>query len=299
MKINKHRKITIIGVGKVGYALLNKFLDCNYNISFAVEKSQKLLNKIKREQKNIIIKNKITPEIINSTDVIIISVKDDEIETLCKHLKKFDCDFKDKIIFHTSGVLSSKTLAKYFRNKNNIGSLQPVQTFNKHDITQKDKISNSYILLEGGKNFLEYAKKVCKDFNSKFLLVNEKEKRYFHIISVFASNYLTAYFDLICGSKLIKKLSGKEIFDILKPLILTTIDNIDNSKEFYEALSGPIERGDVKTIKKHISELEKKNIVLYLLYKSFGFHTVSLALKKKSIDLDTAERIKNFIFYEK
>lgn len=300
MKVDKNIKIAIVGLGKVGYALLNKLLDCGYYIYSAVERSNKLIKKIKKEQKyNIIIKKSLNFEDLNNSDVIIISVKDDEIESVCEQLKKYKKKLADKIIFHTSGTLSSKLLTKYFNNKNNAGSFQPVQSFNVHSIKQKDKFINSYILLEGGRNFLTFAKKVCKSFNSKYLVANEREKRLFHIISVFASNYLVTYINELCNGHRIKKLSPKKVYDVIKPLIKNTLENIEKSKYFYEALSGPIERGDISTIKTHLNELKSINITLYILYKLLGFHTIELALKKKSINSKTATKIRNVLLDEK
>lgn len=299
MRVNKNLNVTIIGLGKVGYAMLNKLLDCGYHIYAGIEKSNKLIEKIKKEQKNITIKKSLNLENVNNSDIIIISVKDDEIESVCKQLKKYKKELADKIIFHTSGTLSSELLTKYFNNKNNAGSFQPVQSFNVHSLKQKDKFINSYILLEGGKNFLRFAKKVCKSFNSKYLVVNEQEKRLFHIISVFASNYLVTYINELCNGYRIKKLSGKKVYNVIRPLITNTLDNIEKSEYFYEALSGPIERGDINTIKKHLNELKSMNITLYILYKLLGFHTIELALKKKSINSKIAAKIRSVLLDEK
>ncbi len=293
----REKRITIIGIGKVGYALLNKLLDNDYNLYSAVEKSLNIYKKIKREQKKIILYKEIKKEIIFDSDVIIIAVKDDEIENICKILKGFRINLQNKIIFHTSGVLSSGVISKYLKNETNSGSFQPVQTFNSHSINQKEKFHNSYILLEGGRNFLKYAKKVCNDINAKYLIVDKKQKRFFHITSVFASNYLVTYFDLIFNNYLTKYFSNKKIFNVLKPLILSTIDNIDLSDNFYDALSGPIERGDFNTIRRHLQDLKVTNKELYKLYKFFGHKTIKLALKKKSINKHKAIKIENLFDY--
>ncbi len=294
----REKKISIIGLGKVGYALLNRLLESKYNIYSAIEISKNIFLKVKKEQRKLFLKSEITSEVINNSDVIIISVKDDEIESICEKIKSLNINVNGKIIFHTSGVLSSKIISKYFKNSKYSGSFQPIQTFNKHSRELKNKFNNIYILIEGGTNYLEYAKQICRDIKCMPIIVNENQKRLFHITSVFASNYLIAYLEFICDNYLKKNYKSKMIFKIVKPLIISTIDNIDKSKEFYDALSGPIERGDINTINKHLEELKNLNTELYSFYKFLGMRTINLALKKKSIDNKTALKIKKLFKYD-
>ena len=65
----------------------------------------------------------------------------------------------------------------------------------------------------------------------------------------------------------------------LSPLIQKTITNIDQLGTS-GALTGPIARGDVNTIKMHLNALNKTDPKLAQLYKQLGDWTVQLAVQK-------------------
>ena len=81
-----------------------------------------------------------------------------------------------------------------------------------------------------------------------------------------------------------------EIFDIYEPLIRTTINNI-GSKGVLNSLTGPVERNDYKTIELHLMNLKEMNRSLLDFYIYMGKETTKLALIKKSITKDEAEKL--------
>ena len=68
----------------------------------------------------------------------------------------------------------------------------------------------------------------------------------------------------------------KTVFEAMGPLISKNADNIVR-KGTIEALTGPIERGDVQTVEKHMSVLSGEEL---LLYKSLARRTLRLAKEK-------------------
>ena len=70
-----------------------------------------------------------------------------------------------------------------------------------------------------------------------------------------------------------------------------TINNIDNIG-LPNCLTGPIARGDLGTIERHLSALEAKNPSLLTTYKELGLQTIPIALAKGKINEHKAEEIK-------
>ncbi|MCK4777725.1 MAG: DUF2520 domain-containing protein, partial [Actinomycetia bacterium] len=64
-----------------------------------------------------------------------------------------------------------------------------------------------------------------------------------------------------------------------KPLLEGTFRNIEN-RGVTESLTGPIQRGDEETIKKHLKAVEKKLPERLDVYKVMGRLTAEVALKK-------------------
>ena len=65
----------------------------------------------------------------------------------------------------------------------------------------------------------------------------------------------------------------------LLPLIQGTVNNIENIG-IPRALTGPISRGDLSTIVKHLECLEEMAPELMKLYSWLGFYTTQIAMEK-------------------
>ena len=76
----------------------------------------------------------------------------------------------------------------------------------------------------------------------------------------------------------------------LLPLLKGTLSNIENVG-LPNCLTGPIARGDLGTIRKHIDALEKENPSFLGTYKELGLQTIPIALAKGKIDLQRAKEL--------
>ena len=75
------------------------------------------------------------------------------------------------------------------------------------------------------------------------------------------------------------------------PLLKGTINNIDNIG-LPDCLTGPIARGDLGTISRHLNALEAKSPTLLHTYKELGLQTVPIALAKGKVDENRADEMK-------
>jgi len=73
----------------------------------------------------------------------------------------------------------------------------------------------------------------------------------------------------------------------LMPLLRGTLSNIENVG-LPNCLTGPIARGDLGTITRHLEALEKGSSSLLDIYKELGLQTVPIALAKGKIDSQSA-----------
>lgn len=83
----------------------------------------------------------------------------------------------------------------------------------------------------------------------------------------------------------------------LMPLIVGTINNIENIG-IPKALTGPIARGDLSTIIKHLNSLEEMAPELMKLYSWLGFYTAQIALQKGTIDNKAMEEFQQIFVQE-
>ena len=95
---------------------------------------------------------------------------------------------------------------------------------------------------------------------------------------------------------LIKKagISEEDAFAVLKPLVEGTLLNIEKAG-VHKALTGPIARGDVGTVKKHLQEMASAVPQLLQLYKALGLSTVDIALTSEALSENTARELEELL----
>ncbi len=80
----------------------------------------------------------------------------------------------------------------------------------------------------------------------------------------------------------------------LLPLIKGTVGNIERVG-IPQALTGPIARGDVGTIRRHLEAIGRKVPELLPLYKALGLEAVKVALGKGTLMQDRAEELRRIL----
>ena len=277
-------KICIIGLGKLGshlYYSINRTR--KFRVHYTVRNSR----------------TKIIPAKLNKCGIIFICTGDSGIAKTVKELSAKKFNLKDKIIFHTSGALSSDVLIPLKKKGAYTGSFHPVQTFEVRVTGHNKKLNGIYIAVEGNDKAIAKAIEIVKLFRSKAVVLNSRDKVLHHVNCVFASNYLTAFLNIIdhVSRELSASYSHKKIFkngfkkssffNIYKPLIEQTIRNI-KAKGTVKSLTGPVERNDLNTIKLHLKTLNERIPALLPFYSLMAIETVNIALKKKSITNEDA-----------
>ena len=123
--------------------------------------------------------------------------------------------------------------------------------------------------------------------------ISSTSKISYHASSVMSCNYIV---DLIYSAINIEEkdwVDKKNALLSLNPIVAATLDNISKMGTA-DSLTGPIARGDTKTISHHLHELALKNEGLTTIYRTMGLYTAELAVKKGTITAEKAKKIKTF-----
>jgi predicted short-subunit dehydrogenase-like oxidoreductase (DUF2520 family) len=81
------------------------------------------------------------------------------------------------------------------------------------------------------------------------------------------------------GEEILKSIGLENGLEAMKPLVENTLSNI-YEKGVQDALTGPINRGDINTLENHMAALDDKEVVMY---KQLGQLTTDLLVKDKII----------------
>ena len=191
-----------------------------------------------------------------STRIFFLSVPDGEITEVVFGLSKLKMNFGQSIFIHLSGSENISALKSLKGKGAKIASLHPMQTFPSKNIVN---LNGVYAALEAdNESTYNLLLKISKDLHLIPFRINSKDKSYYHLAGVYASNFLAS--NLYTANHLLSlnKIDKEKHFDILRSTINSTLKNIEKVGPA-NALSGPVDRGDIKTVKNHISSL-KKNV---------------------------------------
>ncbi|MBI5779199.1 MAG: DUF2520 domain-containing protein [Planctomycetes bacterium] len=228
---------------------------------------------------------------VQPADIIFITTPDGAIQDVCRAIFSGGRIYRDKIVIHCSGSQPSDILKSAMQHHNvHIASLHPMQTFaNKPETVRSFK--GTYCAYEGQRKAMPIVRNIISALGGKPVEIKAKDKTLYHIGCVFASNYLVTLIKASQDFMRKCEFKDKDILQAIRPLVDSSIKNIMTIGPA-SALTGPISRGDVLTIKNHLKAI-RKNMRHYLpLYRELGRHTVWIALDKKSINKSQGRRLK-------
>ena len=169
-----------------------------------------------------------------------------------------------------------------------LGSLHPLQTFPDID-SAIGVLQDTCIFVEGDKDAVPLLRHLGDHIGAKVYTIAGKDKVLYHLSAVFVCNLLSALF--YSGKELMKKINID--FEPFLPIIEATIKNIEN-KGPLAALTGPVVRGDVKTVKAHLASIEDMELHKKV-YKALSEVAVQMAAERKTIDEKTIEALKDVL----
>ncbi len=251
-------RIGFIGAGKVGTSL-GKYLKLNgLNICGFYDRLDELSLYASKETGSEHFVE--MSSLVEASDVVFVTVNDDAIPAVWETLRHLH--ICGKFVFHCSGVLSSEIFDGSIGSCVYAGSVHPVCAVRSPD--SADVFFGKFFVLEGNEKGLEKLKTLMNKTGNPFRIVGKADKAKYHAAAVASSNLFCALAQMgedwlsECG------FDSEAAHKILVPLMQGNVENMA-SKGCVAALTGPVERGDVGTIKRHLDVLEANDREVYRL----------------------------------
>jgi len=162
-------------------------------------------------------------------------------------------EWKGKVALHSSGALRSDELGRLRRRGAAVASVHPLMTFVRGS---RPRLEGVPFAIEGDRKALRAARAMVKDLGGESWAIRGEDKAAYHAWGTFASPLLTALLaiceEVATGAGLGRKVAKRRMLPMLKQ----TLANYE-AYGAAGAFSGPIVRGDVDTVKRHLRVLEK------------------------------------------
>jgi predicted short-subunit dehydrogenase-like oxidoreductase (DUF2520 family) len=279
----------IVGCGKVGTALGVFLTRAGYVPAGFASKSLSSAEHLA----DIVFSDRFSDipwDVTRHADVVFITTPDSAIESTCSAIAQ-NAGFTDHaVVLHCSGALASSVLSSAKTCNAWTGSIHPLQSFASAEY-RTNPFQGIIVSIEGEDPAVKIAKTIAADLGGTAVTLLTEAKTLYHASAVAASNYLVTLIDL--AVQLIEKagIDRQDAFNLLKPLIEGTLSNIEKVG-VRKALTGPIARGDVKTVKKHMEEIGFKRPDLLALYKVLAFYTIDIAAAENTVSESSIKELK-------
>ncbi|MBN2000511.1 DUF2520 domain-containing protein [candidate division KSB1 bacterium] len=286
-----NEKIGIIGAGRLGKSLARALCEAGCHVSAVSDKIYERALACS-DYCGPFTKAFSLESLPPDLTLIFIAVHDDEIAMVAQQLSSLHI-MSNTIIAHTSGALDLDVLTPLRGKTDLLASVHPVQTFSGADTDWK-RFFGIFFGIEGSVPVVERISEVLKHLRSHSILIKPDKKVLYHLGCVFASNYLVA---VLSAATYILKMAGfneKQAVNVLEPLANATFENI-KLNGVAKAATGPITRGDIGTVKRHMSALADTDQDIKTLYLTLGRFLARLVADLPDTDFEQNKAILNFL----
>jgi len=278
-------KLGFIGAGTVGTALAIRLSDKGYQVAAVSSRTYTSAKKLAQEISGCQAVGN-NQAVADMADFVFITTPDDAIGTIAAEVKWRP----GQSVVHCSGVDSTEILKPARDLRARVGVLHPLQTFAsvKHAI---DNIPGSTFALEAEEPLLTTLKEMAAALDGHWITLKASDKVVYHAAAVIACNYLVTLVKLGTDLWQTFDVPRQKATQALMPLLRGTLNNLENVG-IPDCLTGPIARGDIGTITKHLNALEKVAPSLVSTYRELGLQTIPIALGKGQINQERAEELR-------
>ncbi len=271
------KKIVIIGAGRVGTALGYLLYQAGFPVVAVGSRSARSLERAGKYLPRAYFSSNL-PEVARKGEIVLLSVKDEAIPPVARKIASKGGFKKGQIVFHLSGALSTEVLKSAKEKGAIVASLHPIQTLASVDLAIAN-LPGSIFGFSGEEKAKGEASKIVKALKGKMFTVSDELKPAYHAAACVGSNYLVALVFVALELYQLSGLTEKQSREALIPLLEGTVKNLKKTSPV-EALTGPIARGDLKTVKSHLKTLKKIFPEILPFYCENGKITAQIALRK-------------------
>lgn len=227
-----------------------------------------------------------------AADLIFITVPDDKIAQVAAALAAAGSDWSGKCVFHCSGLVPAHALEPLHSQGAETASMHPLQSIARK-AADAEIFSGVYFGLEGTDKAVKAAQEIIRRLQGGYLVIQPENKPLYHAASSIASNFLVVLLEsasfLLQQAGIDRDLAPK----ILEPLTQGTLHNVKNLN-IPSALTGPVIRGDIQSIKKHLSAL-KRFPAYHEIYRKLAQQALAIGISQKKIPEDKIKVLESLL----
>ncbi len=247
-------EVSVIGTGRLGTALAAALARRKYLIKAISDRDSSAA----RESRRIIGHGRISSHnsiAAAAADIVFLCLPDDAVRGEAALLAGSGVDWRGKRVFHTSGLLTSAALDPLKRRGALVASIHPIQSFPSKR-TPPSRFEGIFWGIEGSPKAVATGAGIARSLGGRVLRLRAGQKPLYHAACAMASNYLVVILDRAAALLHEAGISGEKALRALFPLVEGTLQNV-KALDTSRALTGPIARGDARSVEAHLMALRR------------------------------------------
>lgn len=282
------RRIGFIGAGPVGTAFGVRLAQQDYEVIAVYDLSRAAAQNFAKAVPGCQI-CRTAQELADKAELAFITTPDDVIPKVAAQASWHS----GQAVLHCSGACSTDILEPARQQGAMVGSIHPCQTF--ASIEQAvDNLPGSTFAVQADEPLLSVLKELTVALQGTWVYLTADDKALYHAAAAIACNYVYTVVKLAADLWQNFGKSAAEATEAYLPLLRGTVNNIDRLG-FPGCLTGPIARGDLDTVRRHLDALANRAPSHLQIYKALGMATIPIALEKGTIDRKIAERLRELL----
>jgi predicted short-subunit dehydrogenase-like oxidoreductase (DUF2520 family) len=246
-------RISIVGAGNLASALATSLRAAGYSIEQIISRSRaQSLQRARRLAREVGASAVAIGQAQIRAEVVWFCVPDQEIASTAASLTKA-ADWKGNVALHSSGALTSDELAALRKLGATVASVHPLMTFVRGS---RPSLAGVSFAIEGSPKAVRVARAIVRELRGLPFTIRKQQKEAYHAWGMFASPLLTA---LLAATERVAQAGGisrKAARERILPILNQTLANYSRLGA-PGSFSGPIPRGDLATVEKHLTILRK------------------------------------------
>lgn len=220
-------------------------------------------------------------ELISQCNLLFLTTPDGVIQKAWEAIRQYP--LTGKLICHCSGALPAHALTHIGSTGASGCSLHPMLPFSSRFSSYR-QLEHAFFTIEGDDLAVQEISALFTKLGNTVCRISEECKPKYHAAASILSNHVIAVLDT--GYHLLEQcgFSEEDAIQATAGLVRQNIENVLQNG-CVQALTGPIDRNDIRTVQKHLDHLEGEDREMYRI---LGSKLVQIA-KKKNPAIDRTE----------
>jgi predicted short-subunit dehydrogenase-like oxidoreductase (DUF2520 family) len=275
-------RIGVLGLGRLGTLLARALFQAGQEVVVVWSRDSDRAEAVARSMPRCR-SRAIVQSAVDSADLLFITTPDEVVEPFAASIEWW----RGQSVVHCSGALDRSVLSSATELGAATGTFHPLQSIT--SASDPAVLHGASVAIEAIGLMRERLADIALSLGGKPLFLSQDGKARYHAGATMASNYVVTLAS--CAVELLESagLPRDEALGALLPLMRGTLENLE-SLGLPDALTGPIARGDARTVAEHSRALETLPDIAEI-YQSLGRRTLELAEQRGHLQPEQLRRL--------